>query len=146
MLRASLTALVLCAGTAAAAEMRVEDAASRIATPAAQAGALYMRIFNETGQDDRLLAARSDAAAETQLHVSAQDAGGVMRMTPVEDGLPVAAGEVLTLESGGAHVMLMGLERPLPETAAVTLIFERAGEVRLDVPLTVGMSDGHAGH
>ncbi|CCE01142.1 conserved hypothetical protein [Bradyrhizobium sp. STM 3809] len=62
---------------------------------------------------------------------------GVMVMRPVEEGLPIPAGQTVALTSGGLHLMLTGLKAPLVEgrSVAVTLQFERAGKmaVLLDV-------------
>ena len=62
---------------------------------------------------------------------------GVMQMRELVDGLPIPAGETVTLMPGGYHVMLMDLKRPLKqgETVTVTLRFEKAGAVTL--PLAV---------
>ena len=68
---------------------------------------------------------------------------GVMQMRELVDGLPIPAGETVTLMPGGYHVMLMDLKRPLKqgETVTVTLRFEKAGAVTL--PLAVSR---HATH
>ena len=60
-----------------------------------------------------------------------------MRMRPVEGGLELPAGGDLLLTRGEAHVMLMGLEEPLEDGATfpLTLIFETAGEVKVEVPV-----------
>jgi copper(I)-binding protein len=51
--------------------------------------------------------------------------------------LPIPAGETVTLEPGGKHIMFMGLDAPLLEGQefAGTLVFETAGE--LDVMFKV---------
>ncbi len=130
-------ALVLAAAPALADGMRVEDAYVRVSGPAAQSGAIFLQVLNETGADDRLIGAETQAAARAELHTHQENAQGVMRMVHVEDGFPVAAGETLSLERGGRHVMLMGLTAPLAEgdTVPLTLHFEGAGTVDLSVPV-----------
>lgn len=56
--------------------------------------------------------------------------GGMMQMVPV-DQIPVPAGETVSLEPGGYHIMLLDLAAPLEVGAMieVTLTFETAGEM-----------------
>jgi copper(I)-binding protein len=51
-------------------------------------------------------------------------------MRPVE-AIEIPAGQTVTLQPGGFHLMLIGLKEPLIQGQAVpvTLRFERAGEV-----------------
>ena len=130
---------------AAADGIRVEGAEVRAATPAAPAAAAYMRIVNETGQDDRLVSASSGFAEMVQLHRTEADDDGVMRMIHVEQGLELPAGGTLHLMQGGAHVMLMGPSSPLsPDTdVSLTLTFEKAGDVSVTAPLTIGRAADH---
>ena len=62
--------------------------------------------------------------------------GGEMEMREV-DGIDIVAGEPLVLEPGGYHVMLMELAAPLEvgTSISLTLVFEKAGEVTIDVPV-----------
>ncbi len=58
----------------------------------------------------------------------------MMGMRQLEDGLELPAGEEVSLEPGGYHVMLLELEQPIAEgdTIEVTLTFENAGEVKVE--------------
>ena len=122
---------------ALAGNITVTDAYVRSSGPAATSAGAYMTIRNDGPADDRLLSAATDAAAMAQLHTSETDANGVTRMIHVEAGFPVPAGGTLSLARGGQHVMLMGLSVPLEPDATVpiTLVFERAGAVSLDLPV-----------
>lgn len=97
-------------------------------------GAAYLVIANAGSEPDRLLSATSEAAAVAELHEVVDDAG-VMRMRPLADGIEIPAGDSVTLEPGGLHVMLIGLTRGLHagDDFDLTLVFERAGEVEIDV-------------
>ena len=123
--------------SALAADIMVHDAYARSAGKMAKAGAAFMQIMNSADTDDRLVAARSDVAAKVELHTHIQDANGVMRMVEVEDGIAVPAGGKAMLQRGGDHVMFMGLTAPCEDgkTIHVTLVFEKAGEVELDIPV-----------
>ncbi len=113
-------------------DLTIADAFS-YATPA-RAGAAYMTITNDGDSPDRLIGAEVDFA-EAQLHESSMDSGGVMRMQHLMDGIPVPAGETVTLARGGLHVMMMGLEAPLEpgDSFPLTLSFEQAGDIEVEV-------------
>lgn len=111
-------------------------------------GAAFFTIRNAGDADDRLISARSDVAARVELHTHVEDENGVMRMRPVEDGIVVAGGGHHALERGGDHVMFMGLETPFEdgETVTVTLTFETAGDIEVDIPVDNARMTGHGGH
>jgi copper(I)-binding protein len=122
-------------GEASAAGGGVAIYAPRIPEPAGDVAALYLVVSDEDGQGDRLIAARSEAG-EAMLHET-RDAGGLVRMRQAHDGLEVPPHGELRLEPGGAHVMLTALRQPLAPGARVyvTLEFERAGRIALEVPV-----------
>jgi hypothetical protein len=142
MLRAALLALLVSAAPALAQEaatattIGVHDPYAITPVPGAPTGAAYMLIHNHSSEADRLLGARTPAARSAELHHHIEDEG-VMRMRPVEGGLELRPGSVLLLGRGGAHVMLMGLTEPLVDGATfpLTLIFEKAGEIEVEVPV-----------
>lgn len=115
----------------------IMDPYARAASPSAKAGAAFMVIHNETGEDDTLIAARTDAAARVELHTHVEVSDGVLQMTEIEGGIAVPAGGMHHLKRGGDHVMLMGLTGPLEQdaTVEVTLVFEKAGEVVVSIPV-----------
>ncbi|MFW8594586.1 copper chaperone PCu(A)C [Cribrihabitans neustonicus] len=115
----------------------VEDAYVRVASKAAKAGAAFMKIANNGAGDDRLIEVRSDVAARVQLHTHEAGDGGVMKMRHVEDGISIPADAGHALKRGGDHVMFMGLKRSLEhgDTVPLTLVFEKAGEITLQVPV-----------
>jgi copper(I)-binding protein len=98
-----------------------------------QTGAVYLSVINNGTEGDRLLAMSTPVAAKAQLHTHIMD-GDVMKMRPVEVIVIEAKGS-MTLEPGGDHVMLMGVQNPLKEgdVFPMKLIFETAGSVDVDV-------------
>ena len=120
----------------AIAEMMVQDAYARAASPSAQSGAAFMEIMNMGEADDRLIAASSDIAARVELHTHIMD-GDVMRMVEMEEGFAIPAGDTVMLERGGKHVMFLGLNRSLAQgdEVEVTLTFENAGEMTVMIPV-----------
>ncbi len=99
---------------------------------AAKSAAGYVVIANEGTTPDRLIAVETPVAAMAMLHVTEFGADGVARMRALE-GLEIAGGDIVTLEPGGMHVMLMGLTAPLKagDTVPATLVFEHAGRVEI---------------
>lgn len=123
--------------SSALADIMVKDPYVRSSTPSSPTGAAFMVLMNTGEEDDRLVAAASDVAGRVELHTHTQDANGVMRMSEIEGGIVLSAGGKAVLERGGMHVMFMGLSAPLEQGSEIdlTLIFEKAGEVALKVPV-----------
>jgi hypothetical protein len=144
----ALAALVLLALPALAQDgLHIDNAYAR---SSAQSGGVFMTVANHGTADDRLIAARTDAADLVELHAHSQDANGVMQMLPVPEGFVIPAGGEHALARGGDHVMLMGLTRPLNDGDSLTLIltFEKAGEVTVAVPVDNARKADHthSGH
>lgn len=109
---------------------------ARATLPGAPVAGGFVTITNHGETDDVLVSASSDAAGELQLHnMSVVD--DVMQMYEMEDGIPIPAGETVTLAPGGLHIMFMQLEGQLieGETVAVDLTFEDAGVVTVDLAI-----------
>ncbi|WP_039017506.1 copper chaperone PCu(A)C [Halocynthiibacter namhaensis] len=130
-------ALILTAIPAFADDIMVHDAYARSASPSAMAGGAFMAIMNHSDTDDRLIEVRSDVAKRVELHTHIDAGDGVMQMRRVEDGFAIAAGETHMLQRGGDHVMFMGLNQSFVQgdMLPVTLVFENAGEVEIEIPV-----------
>jgi len=141
---AGATTLALAAP--AHAEITIADAYARAASPMAKSGAAFLVIRNTDDTADRLIGASSDAAARTELHTHLEGEAGVMRMVHVEEGFELPAGGTIAMQRGGAHVMLMGLTDPMEqgETVTLTLTFENAGDLVVEVPVDLERQD-HGG-
>ena len=141
------------------AQISAHDAYAR-AGGVGKSGAVFVMIENSGDQDDRLIAARSDVAARVELHTHKDMGDGLMKMMQVEEGFAIPAGGSHALARGGDHVMMMGMTRDLKDgdSFPLTLVFEKAGEVMIEVPVDnarkpdaaaipqgAGMG-GHAGH
>jgi copper(I)-binding protein len=107
---------------------------ARPTTSQAQAGGAFLVLDNRGRAADRLISASSPVAEKVELHTHVMD-GTVMRMRPVEGGIALPPGQKVELKPGGMHVMLMGLKQQLKEgeTFPLTLRFEAAGEIAIDV-------------
>jgi len=105
----------------------------------ALSGITYMTFHNEGDVPDKLIAGKTDVAEAVEFHSHSTDENGVMRMRMVEGGvIDIPAGDSVTLEPGGLHIMLINLTQPLKkgDSFPFTLKFEEFGDVTLDVPIT----------
>jgi copper(I)-binding protein len=125
------------------ADIVVQDAYARSAGSMAKAGAAFMMLENTGTTADRLIDAKSDAAAKIELHTHIDQGDGVMKMTHVPEGFDIPAGSMVALKRGGKHVMFMGLQNAWShgDTLDLTLVFEQAGEINIQVPVDLERQD-----
>ncbi len=144
---AALATAILAGPALAEGTIVVDDAYARSAGKAAKAGAAFMMIKNTGDTDDRLVSVTSDVSARVELHTHKINDDGVAQMIHVEEGFVIPAGETHMLKRGGDHVMFMGLKEPFEQgaTVPVTLVFEQAGEIVIEVPVDLERQDKH-GH
>ena len=118
-------------------KIMVNDAYARASGMMATAGAAFMQIENHGDEDDQLIDARSDIAKKVELHTHKIDDQGVAKMLHVPEGFTIPAGGMHALARGGDHVMFMGLNDKMEDgkMVTVTLVFEKAGEVTIEVPV-----------
>ena len=127
-----LTPWVASAGT-----ISVDDAYVRTSSKLAKSAAAFMEIRNTSPRGDRLLDVKSEVAKKVELHTHIKGDDGVMKMRRVEDGFFISGNGVLKFERGGDHIMFMGLTQPFVDGEAIslTLIFETAGSIELEIPI-----------
>ncbi|HBS50428.1 MAG TPA: copper-binding protein [Rhodobacteraceae bacterium] len=127
------------------AEIAVKDPYARVSTMMSKSGAAFMVLENSGDSDDRLVSAASDVAERVELHTHKSDESGVMRMMEVEEGFAIPAGGSHALARGGDHVMFLGLTRSLEhgDTVTVTLTFEQAGDVEVEIPVDLERKPMH---
>jgi copper(I)-binding protein len=146
---AALLALTLASAPAPAApvkagDLTIENAWARATPKGAPVGVGYLSIRNDGATADRLTGASADFAA-VQVHEMKMNKG-VMEMREVSGGLEIPAHATVTLKPGGYHLMFTDLKHPLVkgETAHLTLTFEHAGQVGVDLPV-MGIGASGAG-
>lgn len=158
-MRSVLSAIALCACVSPACfaheyrlgELTIGHPHTFATAESARAAAGYLTITNAGDEPDRLVGIRTDLP-RAEVHAT-QMQDGVARMVPV-DAVEIPPGETVTLEPGGLHVMLMGLQGPLEEGGALplTLVFERSGDIEVSLSVeprrgghASGDHDGHGG-
>lgn len=117
-------------------DLQIQGAFSRATLPRAPTGGAYFTIVNNGQVDDRLLSGTTPAAGKVELHEMKFE-NDIARMRELTEGLPIPAGQSVMLEPSGTHIMLTRLNHPLMEgeTLPLTLTFERAGQVTVDLPI-----------
>lgn len=128
----------------AASSIEITNARARFTTT--DVGAVYFDI-RSTGAGDRLVGASAAIAADTQVHEIVSEGGSSM-MRPVEGGIPIDPGGHVSLQPGGYHVMVLGVEE-IPEPGAtfeVVLEFETAGRMTITVHVQEFGDEGGTAH
>ncbi len=130
--------------------LEITSAWARATLPSQPAAAGFMAIENKGAEADRLVSVSSPAAPMTEVHNMEME-NDVMKMTELVDGLEIPAGGKVELKPGGSHIMFMDLKAGFKEgeTVKLTLKFEKAGEVEINLPVlpadTKEMPHAHGG-
>ncbi len=142
---AAIAVVALSAPAFAESVISVSDPFARVSTKMAKSGAAFMVISNTGDEADQLVSVSSDVAKKVELHTHEDDGNGVMKMMHVKDGFTIPAGGKHELARGADHVMFMGLTRSLAhgDEVTLTLSFEKAGDVILNVPVDLERKAGH---
>jgi copper(I)-binding protein len=117
--------------------MVVEQAYAFATMPGQATGAAFMVIKNTAAIDDNLVDAKSKLAEITEIHENSIDPDdNTMMMRKIANIMIPANGEAV-LEPTGKHIMLLKLKEPLTlgATTPITLMFEKAGEIIVDVEI-----------
>ncbi|MFN8459352.1 MAG: copper chaperone PCu(A)C [Anaerolineae bacterium] len=122
----------------------VSDLAARATT---QNGAVYMKLTNNGQSDDALISVKTDVAKTAELHETKMGENDVMQMSPVPK-ISIPAGGSVTLQPGGLHVMLMGMQKQLAagDKISLTLTFEKAGSQTVEAEVKEGDMMGKMEH
>lgn len=132
---------LLAADMAKVGDITIHQPWARASMGNAPNSAAYMTLETTGAEPDRLISGSTPVAERVELHTHVME-GGVAKMRPI-DAIEVAPGEPTVLEPGSLHLMLRDLTQKLDAgtTMRLTLVFEHAGAVTLDVPVK-GMAGG----
>jgi len=128
---AMIIGLSACGGNDA---LMVEEIWGRSSPMAAENGAFYMVITNNTNEDEQLLAVASAACSTAELHEMYMRENDVMGMRPVPGGaIDISAEETVALKVGGLHVMCLGKTQAFNagDEIPLTLTFANYGEMEV---------------
>lgn len=134
------------AGATQASQVTVEGAWVRAVPPGAGTTAFFATLDNGAPTQSRLVAARTDAAANVELHTHLQE-DGVMKMRKVE-GLDLPGTDHLHLAPGADHIMLIGMSKDLAEGEMVSLelVFADESTVQVKAPVRKEAPESAHGH
>ena len=149
---AVLTLVPLLAGCAPTGSVEITDYWVKSSEMSTQGGmtAVYGTITNTTGEDVVLIGGTTEVAGVVEVHEMSM-IGGEMKMQEIDGGLVIPAGQSVTLEPGGNHLMLMMLQSDVlaGDTIEVLFDFEGAQDITLtDVvgkPAEGGDEEYHSG-
>ena len=124
-------------GAVAADSIAVTGVWMRPSIGATGSSALYLSLLNAGPADDTLLSVTTDAAVQSQLHMTESD-GAVVGMRAMAT-LPLPVGKPVALAPKGDHVMLMGLTRSLKtgDHVAFDLRFKTHAPMTVDATVTM---------
>ena len=138
LLLAIAAALAACSsddGAASCDDVDLENVWVRL--PAGENTALYFDATNGGDAEVVVVSATSDIATRYELHET-EMVEGQMEMKAVPDQqVPVPAGETVSFEPGGLHVMVMGLTADLQEGDAVDFTIGFDADCAIDVEAPV---------
>jgi hypothetical protein len=112
--------------------IEVEGAWARATVPGQTVGGVYLQIRSSVPA--QIVRVTTSDAKSAEIHSMSQE-GGVMKMRQL-DRLELPAGQTVTLEPGGNHIMLLDLRKPLKpgERVRLTLVIQRPGK-KISVPV-----------
>ncbi|MGI9280805.1 MAG: copper chaperone PCu(A)C [Endozoicomonas sp.] len=118
-----------------AADVEIKGQYARAVPAVSTNSAAFLTITNKGKADVKLVSADSDIADRVELHGHKHE-GNMMRMFKLDD-LDLPAGKTEALESGGSHIMLMGLKKAMKagDEIDITLHFSDGDAVDVKVPV-----------
>lgn len=104
--------------------INVEKARIRLTPPNSPVTAMFFNVTNHSNKVIKLISVNSDFAEKFELHTM-ELSGGTMAMRQV-NSIEVKKNETVKLKTGGFHVMVFNIKKPLKEGEShkVNLVFE----------------------
>lgn len=142
-MRTLATALLCLFSACALADIQVDDARVPAAPPTASVLTAYMTLHNRGEADRHVIAFRSEQFERIEMHRS-EVVDGVARMQAVES-IELPAGESVSLEAGGLHLMMFQPVEPLAVGDEVVLELQLDGNElqTLTLPVAKRRTQGH---
>jgi copper(I)-binding protein len=99
--------------------------------------AAFGGLTNAGAQDVTVVSATTEASSMLELHETVENETGELIMREIDGGFVIPAGQTLTLEPGGSHIMLMDLAHPLEagEEVTFTLTFSDDSTFEFTAPV-----------
>ena len=94
---------------------------------------VFGTLKNNTDKDITLVEAKYPDADMVQLHETVEDDSGATTMREKKGGVAIPAGQSVTFEPGGDHIMLMGLTKPIKAGEEISVELVTADDQSIDV-------------
>jgi copper(I)-binding protein len=127
-------AVTACSG-ASHDKLNVDQPFVRLSAVSGNPSAAYFAL-NGGPVADRLISVSSPLAVRAELHDTKME-GGMMKMTPLADGLEVPAKAEIAFESGGKHVMLYDVSPKVTVGGKMPLVLTFASGTKLETQAEV---------
>jgi copper(I)-binding protein len=123
-------------GEATVGDLTVTDVWMREPAEGQTLSAAYGTITNNGDTDVTLVSASVPFDATVEIHETIMGDDGSMAMQEVPEGFVVPAGASFTLEPGGPHIMLIGIDpADITGTIDLTMVFDDGTEVTVGAPV-----------
>ncbi len=118
------------------AELTMESSRVRAMPPSVSNTAAFFTLHNSGPKDISLTSVSTPAATKSEFHQHSMSDTGVMSMSHVKK-VQIKAGQSFEFKSGGHHVMIMGLMKPLRagDNIELTLSDDLKTQYRFEVPV-----------
>ena len=100
-------------------DIEVKNAFVKQTPPHVQNSAIFLTIFNNTNKDIALISAKSNISEVSELHTHIHKDGKIMMQKIPE--IIIKAHSSTELKSGGYHIMLLKLKKPIIKDTKVNL-------------------------
>jgi len=117
-----IIALLLVSGLSQA-QLLIENAHVRAMPPGQPNTAAFLRVTNQGDEEIRLIEAFTPASKKAEFHSHSKGENGMMRMQK-EQCVDIPAGETFVFKTGGFHIMIMGLHKPLMPGEKIDMTLE----------------------
>lgn len=114
-----LVSVALFASAVLAADIEVSDIYVKQTPPNAKNTAIFLTLTNNSDKDIALVDAESDLSDNVELHSVIKE-GNKMTMVKVPE-ITIKAKSSVQLKSGGEHIMLFGIKKPVTRDAKANL-------------------------
>jgi len=90
--------------------------------------ALYLTIKNNNSENDSLLSVETGIAGSAEIHQTSVNENGISYMKKLDE-LDIPSSETVSLEPGGTHIMLIGINRKIKDGDEIKAVlrFRNAG-------------------
>ena len=92
----------------------------------------YLKLKNNTNEDDVLISVRSDFSQKSEIHEMTM-VKNVMKISKLENGIQVPVGKEIVLNQGGLHLMFKNIDEKLEINGYkyVQLKFKKFGNIKV---------------